>query len=268
VGGGHEARRGRAGPLERAGRRASRRSLVSVSRLFNHPFLFLLPLFVLCSLSCAFRLLKGHLERLSAALRRRWLTLFPPEVDVLPSTAYPVPLTLQERSNIGGSFLRYKFAFPRPLHVMDLDLGQSVILIGNTPEDRVMRAAFVPSSAPGERGVLEVVAEKNNPEDPSVKILGTLAIGESIQVGAPSPLRSPSPPNPLLPLSHVPPRVLHPPFSGHPGRAADEPSPRTHQQAFDHCFQARHCPRLAIPQRPAPLRGGLFGRLCQRRVGQ
>ena len=73
---------------------------------------------------------------------------------------------------------------------MELDLGQQITLIGSTPEDRVMRAAFVPSSERGEPGVMEVVSEKNNPDDPSVRILDTLAIGETIQVRPPSLLPS------------------------------------------------------------------------------
>jgi hypothetical protein len=135
--------------------------------------------------------LKGRLERIADGLKRRWLTAFPREVDILPSTSYPVALTLMERSSIGGSFLKYKFALPRPTHVMELDLGQQVTLIGSTPEERVMRAAFVPCSERGEPGVMELVSEKNNPDDPSVRILDTLAIGETIQVlhisSSPSP---------------------------------------------------------------------------------
>lgn len=80
---------------------------------------------------------------------------------------------------------------------MELDLGQQITLIGSTPEERVMRAAFVPCSERGEPGVMEVVSEKNNPDDPSVRILDTLAIGETIQVNMHA-CSSPSSP----PLSH------------------------------------------------------------------
>ena len=68
--------------------------------------------------------------------------------------------------------------------MIDLDLGQQVSLIGSTPEDRVMKAHFIPLSERGEPGVLEIVSEKNDPDDPAVRILDTLAIGETIQVRA------------------------------------------------------------------------------------
>lgn len=69
---------------------------------------------------------------------------------------------------------------------MELDLGQQVSLIGkSTSDDRVMKAQFVPLSERGEPGVLEIVSEKNDPDDPAVRILDTLAIGETgIQVNA------------------------------------------------------------------------------------
>jgi hypothetical protein len=54
--------------------------------------------------------------------------------------------------------------------------------MGSTPEDRVMKSQFIPLSEKLEPGVLEVVSEKNDPDDPSVRILDTLAIGETIQV--------------------------------------------------------------------------------------
>lgn len=89
----------------------------------------------------------------------------------------------------------YFFSFPntshfwRHLHIMhvsqqaiELDLGQQISLIGSTPEDRVMRAAFIPLSDRLQPGILEIVSEKNNPDDPSVRILDTLAVGETIQV--------------------------------------------------------------------------------------
>lgn len=105
-------------------------------------------------------------------------------MSILPSTAFPVPLTLLERTNIGGAFMKHRFAFPGPTQAIDLDLGQQVSLIGSTPDARVMKAHFIPLSDRREPGFLEIVSEKNDPDDPAVRILDTLAIGESIQVRA------------------------------------------------------------------------------------
>ena len=65
---------------------------------------------------------------------------------------------------------------------MELDLGQQVSMMGSTPEDRIVKAGFIPLSERYEPGVLEVISEKNSPDDPSYRILDTLAIGETIQV--------------------------------------------------------------------------------------
>lgn len=36
---------------------------------------------------------------------------------MLPASAFPVPLTLLERTFIGGAFMKYRFAFPQPTQV-------------------------------------------------------------------------------------------------------------------------------------------------------
>lgn len=66
---------------------------------------------------------------------------------------------------------------------MDLDLGQQISIIGSTPEERVVKAAFMPLSERYTPGYFEIVSEKNSPDDPSARILDTLALGEGIQVG-------------------------------------------------------------------------------------
>ena len=155
-------------------------ALSCLSALLPPPPLF--PSLITASPPPHHSLVKGRLERISDGLKRRWRNAFPRDVEVLPQTQLPVALTLLERSNIGGAFLKYRFAFPRPNQMLELDLGQQISLIGSTPEDRVMRAAFIPLSDRDEPGFLELVSEKNNPDDPSVRILDTLAIGETIQV--------------------------------------------------------------------------------------
>lgn len=65
-----------------------------------------------------------------------------------------------------------------------MDLGQQISIIGSTPEERVMKANFVPLSERYSPGYFEIVSEKNSVDDPSARILDTLALGEGIQVRA------------------------------------------------------------------------------------
>lgn len=70
------------------------------------------------------RLLKGRVERIRDGVCRRWRQRYPREVTVLPASAFPVPLTLLERTYIGGAFMKYRFAFPQPTQVRTVDGGE------------------------------------------------------------------------------------------------------------------------------------------------
>ncbi len=66
------------------------------------------------------------MERIKDGIQRRWQQMNPREVTILPPTAFPVPLTLLERTSIGGSFMKYRFAFPGPTQVRSrghIDIG-------------------------------------------------------------------------------------------------------------------------------------------------
>lgn len=65
----------------------------------------------------AARLFRGKVQSWRDGLGRFWRRRFPIQVDVIQDKAYPIPCVLEERTSLGGQFVKFRFQFPGPSQV-------------------------------------------------------------------------------------------------------------------------------------------------------